>query len=121
MNPSAHISRGTVAAAVVAATVVLAACGASGEPQKSGAAEDKPVTLTLQMPDLGDKLGTSFATAVERRSGGSLRVKVGSGYSSVVTANELRLAKALEAGRDRKSTRLNSSHLGISYAVFCLK
>src|SRR5437899_9787279 len=28
-------------------------------------------------------------------------------------------AKALNT--DRKSTRLNSSHLGISYAVFCLK
>src|ERR1039458_2990740 len=27
----------------------------------------------------------------------------------------------LRIGRDRKSTRLNSSHLGISYAVFCLK
>src|SRR2546430_11310517 len=26
-----------------------------------------------------------------------------------------------EAGRDRKSTRLNSSHSQISYAVFCLK
>src|SRR5437899_8826120 len=26
-----------------------------------------------------------------------------------------------ECRRDRKSTRLNSSHLGISYAVFCLK
>src|SRR5947199_6916450 len=25
------------------------------------------------------------------------------------------------ASSDRKSTRLNSSHLGISYAVFCLK
>src|SRR5262245_64202993 len=25
------------------------------------------------------------------------------------------------SGPDRKSTRLNSSHLGISYAVFCLK
>src|SRR5262245_36915452 len=25
------------------------------------------------------------------------------------------------APQDRKSTRLNSSHLGISYAVFCLK
>src|SRR5438477_7075216 len=25
------------------------------------------------------------------------------------------------AGRDRKSTRLNSSHMSISYAVFCLK
>src|SRR5438045_8076818 len=27
----------------------------------------------------------------------------------------------LAAHLDRKSTRLNSSHLGISYAVFCLK
>src|SRR5947199_5951439 len=26
-----------------------------------------------------------------------------------------------DQGQDRKSTRLNSSHLGISYAVFCLK
>src|SRR5437899_8689037 len=26
-----------------------------------------------------------------------------------------------ERAEDRKSTRLNSSHLGISYAVFCLK
>src|SRR5205814_1328334 len=28
---------------------------------------------------------------------------------------------AIKKRRDRKSTRLNSSHLGISYAVFCLK
>src|SRR5205814_1605563 len=28
---------------------------------------------------------------------------------------------AIELEADRKSTRLNSSHLGISYAVFCLK
>src|SRR5690242_20835824 len=27
----------------------------------------------------------------------------------------------LEARQDRKSTRLNSSHMSISYAVFCLK
>src|SRR5436853_3148042 len=27
----------------------------------------------------------------------------------------------MDARQDRKSTRLNSSHLGISYAVFCLK
>src|SRR5258705_7130510 len=31
------------------------------------------------------------------------------------------LLQALIAEIDRKSTRLNSSHLGISYAVFCLK
>src|SRR5258705_7890260 len=30
-------------------------------------------------------------------------------------------AGGLVAQADRKSTRLNSSHLGISYAVFCLK
>src|SRR2546426_12580638 len=30
-------------------------------------------------------------------------------------------AGAARAQRDRKSTRLNSSHLVISYAVFCLK
>src|SRR3712207_9204033 len=27
----------------------------------------------------------------------------------------------VEVGQDRKSTRLNSSHANISYAVFCLK
>src|SRR5262245_63117600 len=32
-----------------------------------------------------------------------------------------RLGGAREQHIDRKSTRLNSSHLGISYAVFCLK
>src|SRR5256885_12120517 len=44
--------------------------------------------------------------------------------SSVTNAELLpgrtRIVKAF-SGRDRKSTRLNSSHLVISYAVFCLK
>src|SRR3712207_6928700 len=31
------------------------------------------------------------------------------------------LTRAPEAIQDRKSTRLNSSHANISYAVFCLK
>src|SRR5690606_40545330 len=33
----------------------------------------------------------------------------------------LRFGRAVEAGKDRKSTRLNSSHVKISYAVFCLQ
>src|SRR5258705_8278345 len=37
------------------------------------------------------------------------------GFKSFLRDHELR------GRRDRKSTRLNSSHLGISYAVFCLK
>src|SRR5947209_11613805 len=31
------------------------------------------------------------------------------------------VARARARGEDRKSTRLNSSHANISYAVFCLK
>src|SRR5205814_10466221 len=38
---------------------------------------------------------------------------------SIATPKRPRTPRPL--GRDRKSTRLNSSHLGISYAVFCLK
>src|SRR5205814_6138777 len=38
------------------------------------------------------------------------------GFQPAVVLPQFRV----EAG-DRKSTRLNSSHLGISYAVFCLK
>src|SRR2546429_4539420 len=41
---------------------------------------------------------------------------------SMVTLGSLPRASAMLAlGRDRKSTRLNSSHGYISYAVFCLK
>src|SRR5215217_9324321 len=32
-----------------------------------------------------------------------------------------RAGRTRSTGRDRKSTRLNSSHANISYAVFCLK
>src|SRR5205814_4071640 len=32
-----------------------------------------------------------------------------------------RTEQSNRSAKDRKSTRLNSSHLGISYAVFCLK
>src|SRR2546429_4493835 len=38
-----------------------------------------------------------------------------------VVARDLRRAEAPVLGKDRKSTRLNSSHGYISYAVFCLK
>src|SRR3712207_7807269 len=40
-------------------------------------------------------------------------------YLSVVIYIENKLLRRLRA--DRKSTRLNSSHANISYAVFCLK
>src|SRR5260221_8633088 len=44
-------------------------------------------------------------------------------YDEVAVDSELRsfVGKKYGAGGDRKSTRLNSSHTVISYAVFCLK
>src|SRR3712207_7261396 len=39
--------------------------------------------------------------------------------NTTTTPNPQRLEQALQS--DRKSTRLNSSHANISYAVFCLK
>src|SRR3712207_7444985 len=46
----------------------------------------------------------------------TLRVNLDSGYVAARSCLPL-----LESAGDRKSTRLNSSHANISYAVFCLK
>src|ERR1035438_596280 len=40
-------------------------------------------------------------------------------YVNLSSTASFELREALLVYRDRKSTRLNSSHLGISYAVFC--
>src|SRR5262245_60264422 len=60
------------------------------------------------------------------RHRGALRRAQGAGAARRRAPRERRAtARARGAapgvGQDRKSTRLNSSHLGISYAVFCLK
>src|SRR3712207_7579515 len=57
---------------------------------------------------------------VERigNSGGQLEREEACRYTGIeLLGGHLRLVSAL----DRKSTRLNSSHANISYAVFCLK
>src|SRR5690625_5662952 len=52
---------------------------------------------------------------------------VAEGVGPLQDAFDLDVLKTLDAivtcqgGEDRKSTRLNSSHVAISYAVFCLK
>src|SRR3712207_8729108 len=51
------------------------------------------------------------------------RTPVGNGVLTVEGEQQARDRAGLEdsAEEDRKSTRLNSSHANISYAVFCLK
>src|SRR5947199_3616492 len=73
---------------------------------------------------------TLFPYTTLFRSDGDGRIRAlvtFAGNPVLSTPNGARLDRAL-AGleymvsiEDRKSTRLNSSHLGISYAVFCLK
>src|SRR5207253_4572732 len=43
------------------------------------------------------------------------------GHTLGPVITDLEKLTGVETRRDRKSTRLNSSHVAISYAVFCLK
>src|SRR5690554_7550256 len=59
-------------------------------------------------------------------SGVDVVVGLRAGSSSIAKAEAYGLktsdvASAVASAEDRKSTRLNSSHVRISYAVFCLK
>src|SRR5690242_20811354 len=72
----------------------------------------------LPISDLLDPCGQLLHKVVDRPVGPDhvldLRVCVQDGGVVAV-------AEVLADLRDRKSTRLNSSHMSISYAVFCLK
>src|SRR5258705_2011070 len=52
---------------------------------------------------------------------GDVRAIPGEPPEPAVYEDHQRVLAVRLGSRDRKSTRLNSSHLGISYAVFCLK
>src|SRR3712207_7609752 len=71
---------------------------------------------------------TLFRSARQRsdeEKGTSSRTSSGSPGRAAASAAVVRLPdaplRAREPTTDRKSTRLNSSHANISYAVFCLK
>src|SRR5207249_9272627 len=69
-------------------------------------------------PPGGARPGGVRPVALQRRGAGGQRLEE---VSRHVRPERLhRPVSGLEQG-DRKSTRLNSSHVSISYAVFCLK
>src|SRR5690348_18003043 len=76
--------------------------------------QEMPPGTRLSQLELADQLGTSRTPVRE-----ALRRLAGEGLVDALPQRGFRVADlGLE---DRKSTRLNSSHPSISYAVFCLK
>src|SRR5207244_13260687 len=85
-----------------------------------------PISASSDMPrttfhieglkEIGDDLA-ELPKAVRRE----VLVKVLTEQGEPIRAEGERLAPRLTGRLDRKSTRLNSSHQIISYAVFCLK
>src|SRR6266702_5686006 len=62
----------------------------------------------------------AWKTAISGLAGATLTLS--GGYDPTVTTGPASvLTSQIALNQDRKSTRLNSSHVAISYAVFCLK
>src|SRR3990167_7047078 len=79
-------------------------------------------------PDFGEEIMSAARSGVDIATGAPAgRFLAGFSQNQALQAQELEKALAEHFGQpirmrvDRKSTRLNSSHSQISYAVFCLK
>src|SRR5439155_10066306 len=96
------------------------------EPIAADAGEDRggcdASCLQLLAQQSAERLGTRRAWALlEVPGSGALDVHAPPGHGC---RNHMKLVQVpikSQVTRDRKSTRLNSSHVAISYAVFCLK
>src|SRR5690625_6306251 len=82
-----------------------------GAPQRRRVALPK-ITYPENLPVSARR--SDIATAIENHQVVIIAGETGSGKTTQIPKI------CLELGRDRKSTRLNSSHVAISYAVFCL-
>src|SRR3712207_7404404 len=73
-------------------------------------------------PVLGDEPGAPLPAEWLPPAAARMEQAVGAYLGAVFMAPEVRSeAQKVRGLADRKSTRLNSSHANISYAVFCLK
>src|SRR5262245_64483938 len=87
----------------------------SGVNSEPGQPSRKGTTPRSMLHEAGQNLVTEQADAAQHARG--IHARPLHAHDQVGDAEPSVIARDL----DRKSTRLNSSHLGISYAVFCLK
>src|SRR5579859_227432 len=66
-------------------------------------------------------IGALYVVAAGLRETGALNQVIGRVFGRPRSATVAQARMMLPVALDRKSTRLNSSHSQISYAVFCLK
>src|SRR5256885_3869743 len=81
-------------------------------------------TATTEIYTLSLHDALPISASSERKSSGSrarLHGRASSGVPEPMMVTSNRSSRRSWSKIDRKSTRLNSSHLVISYAVFCLK
>src|SRR5699024_12208365 len=96
----------------LSATLLLAACGGSGDEANDNGADEGSGDADV---NYGEEMGYAI-TGIEPGAG----VFKASEEAVEEYGLEGWEVQASSSG-DRKSTRLNSSHVSISYAVFCLK
>src|SRR5690242_21182186 len=80
-----------------------------------------PYTTLFRSLILKRKTGIEPATSRVENPAQSLRNTRLAGHGFNVVAETTQFSDHFRGTADRKSTRLNSSHMSISYAVFCLK
>src|SRR5690625_6888834 len=79
--------------------------------------------LLSAVNDLKKNFGNDLKESEKPSASSQQPLSDGLSRSGVQTSSEesVGAGSSMEESRDRKSTRLNSSHVAISYAVFCLK
>src|SRR5699024_11442247 len=78
-------------------------------------------TIAYVVKVAGKNMQSDFEPVIERKFHNYINCIEGVYHTGQRDMLRIRIGKEAFNAGDRKSTRLNSSHVSISYAVFCLK